>query len=48
MHELSIATELYRLCQDERRACAGGRLLEVRVDCGELSAVEPDLLVFAW
>ena len=48
MHELSIATELYRLCVREREARDAGALLEVYVDCGELSAVEPDLLRFAW
>ena len=48
MHELSIATELYRLCVREREARDAGAMLEVHVDCGELSAVEPDLLRFAW
>ena len=48
MHELSIATELYRLCVRERLARGGGALLEVQVDCGELAAVEPDQLAFAW
>ena len=48
MHELSIAHEILRTC---RHAVAGhgqGRLETVRVVVGELSAVEPDLLCFAW
>lgn len=48
MHELGIAAETHRLC---RESLAGGepmRLVRVRVAVGELSAVEPDLLVFAW
>jgi len=48
VHELSIAHEILRTC---RHAVAGhgpGRLETVRVAVGELSAVEPDLLCFAW
>jgi hydrogenase nickel incorporation protein HypA/HybF len=48
LHELSIAQEIYRA---SRAAVAGhgpGRLETVMVAVGELSAVEPDLLVFAW
>ena len=48
MHELAIAQEIYRA---SRTAVAGhgpGRLETVTVAVGELSAVEPDLLVFAW
>jgi hydrogenase nickel incorporation protein HypA/HybF len=48
MHELSIAAEIYRVCRREVEARGAGRLEEVRVAVGELSAVEPDLLAFAW
>jgi len=48
MHELSIATEIHRSCRQELARRGGERLLEVRVAIGELSAVEPDLLGFAW
>ncbi len=48
MHELSVATELYRACRTEVQARGGGRLTEVSVAVGELSAVEPELLRFAW
>ena len=46
MHELGIATSIYRTCLDV--LAARGRLEQVRVAVGELSAVEPDLLLFAW
>jgi hydrogenase nickel incorporation protein HypA/HybF len=48
MHELSIAEEILatsRRVVDER---GGGRLVRVRVAIGELAAIEPDLLRFAW
>ncbi len=48
MHELSIATELYRQVQSEIETRGGGQLESVIVAVGELSAVEPDLLEFAW
>ncbi len=46
MHELSVATELYRACRTELEARGGGRLSEARIAVGELSAVEPELLRF--
>jgi hydrogenase nickel incorporation protein HypA/HybF len=48
VHELSVATELYAACRDEIALRGGGVLASVTVDVGELSAVEPDLLRFAW
>lgn len=48
MHELSLATELLRLCRAERARHAAGRVAEVRVAIGELSSVEPRLLAHAW
>jgi len=48
MHELSIVTEIRRI---SRAAVAGegeGRLEEVVVAVGELSGVEPELLLRAW
>ena len=48
MHELSIATELVRACRSELAARGGGRLVGVAVRVGELSAVEPDLLRYAF
>lgn len=48
MHELSLATDIYRTCRATIDARGAGRLDEVRVAIGELSAVEPELLVYAW
>lgn len=48
MHELSIATSIYEACRKAVAANGGGRLASVRVAVGELSAVEPDLLRYAW
>ena len=46
MHELSIAEELLRLAR--QRLVAGQRLGTVRLAVGELAAVAPALLQFAW
>jgi hydrogenase nickel incorporation protein HypA/HybF len=48
MHELSIAEALLGVCERELASHGGGRLETVLVAVGELSAVEPDLLRFAW
>ena len=48
MHELNLATEIYRTCRSTIDARGPGRLDAVRVAIGELSAVEPELLVYAW
>ncbi len=48
MHELSVATELYHACRTELEARGGGRLSEASIAVGELAAVEPELLRFAW
>jgi hydrogenase nickel incorporation protein HypA/HybF len=48
MHELGIAMEIYRSCREAGDARQAGRLQAVKVAIGELSAVEPDLLRFAW
>jgi len=48
MHELSIASEIYRVSRQEAEKRGAGRLEEVRIAVGELSAVEPELLAFAW
>lgn len=46
MHELSLANDVLRACVSKLPAEA--RLGRVRLAVGELSAVEPDLLRFAW
>jgi hydrogenase nickel incorporation protein HypA/HybF len=48
MHELSLVTEVHRACRARVDAQGGGRLEHVTIAVGELSAVEPDLLAFAW
>ncbi len=48
MHELAIAHEIYRSCRAVVAEQGGGRLTEVRVAVGELTAIEPELLAFAW
>jgi hydrogenase nickel incorporation protein HypA/HybF len=48
MHEMGIALEIYRVCREAAQAHGGGRIERVRVEIGELAAVEPDLLMFAW
>lgn len=48
MHELNLATEIHRTCRATIAARGGGRLDSVRVAVGELSAVEPELLRYAW
>jgi hydrogenase nickel incorporation protein HypA/HybF len=48
VHEMGIAIEVYRTCRETIEAHGGGRLQGVRLAVGELSAVEPNLLVSAW
>jgi Zn finger protein HypA/HybF involved in hydrogenase expression len=45
---MSIAVEIYRVCREAVKDHGPGRIERVRVAVGELSAVEPDLLDFAW
>ena len=48
VHEMGIALEVYRTCRETVEAHGGGRLRQARLAVGELSAVEPELLVYAW
>jgi Zn finger protein HypA/HybF involved in hydrogenase expression len=48
LHEFGIAHEIYRVCRESMRAHAPAQLTRVKVAVGELAAVEPDLLSFAW
>jgi len=48
MHELSIAQEVLAASDRVLVEHGGARLLRVRVAVGELTAIEPDLLRFAW
>ncbi len=46
MHEMGIALEILRICR--QHVPQGARLERVTVAVGELSAVEPELLLSAW
>ncbi|MCP4901738.1 MAG: hydrogenase maturation nickel metallochaperone HypA [bacterium] len=48
MHEMGIALEIFRHCEEQMVIHGGIRIEVVRVAIGELSAVEPDLLKYAW
>ncbi|PWB78729.1 MAG: hydrogenase maturation nickel metallochaperone HypA [Holophagae bacterium] len=45
---MGIALEIHRVCRDAARQHGPGRIESVRVAVGELTAVEPELLRFAW
>ena len=48
MHEMTIAAEIQRIGRATVERNGDGRLDSVRVAVGELTAIEPQLLVFAW
>jgi hydrogenase nickel incorporation protein HypA/HybF len=48
MHEMSIATEIYRLSREAMEEGGGVRLESVAVAVGDRTGVEPELLSFAW
>jgi hydrogenase nickel incorporation protein HypA/HybF len=48
MHEMGLVVEIRRLAHEAVAGRGPGRLEKVRIAVGELSAVEPDLLEFAW
>lgn len=48
MHETAIAMEILRVSQKTLEESGGSKLLRIKVAVGELSAVEPELLLYAW
>jgi Zn finger protein HypA/HybF involved in hydrogenase expression len=48
MHELGIALDIYHACREAVRGHGPGRIERVKVAVGELAALEPDLIAFAW
>lgn len=48
MHEMGLAAEIHRIAREAAEAHGGGPLESVAVAVGELSAVEPELLGYAW
>jgi len=45
---MSIAVEVYSQCREAVASYGAGRIASVHLAVGELSAVEPDLISFAW
>ncbi len=45
---MGVAAEVYRIARETADGRRGGAIESVRIVVGELSAVEPDLLQFAW
>ncbi|MFN3413996.1 MAG: hydrogenase maturation nickel metallochaperone HypA [Thermoanaerobaculum sp.] len=48
MHETSIALEILKTSESILTQHGGSRIVRVKVAVGELSAVEPELLHYAW
>ncbi len=48
MHEMGLAADIHRIARGAADDHGGGALESVTVIVGELAAVEPDLLEFAW
>lgn len=48
MHEMGLAMSVYETCREAVIPHGQGRIEWVRLAVGELSAVEPELLRFAW
>ena len=48
MHETGIAAEIRRIARDAVAGRGPGRITCVRLAIGDLAAVEPELLAFAW
>jgi hydrogenase nickel incorporation protein HypA/HybF len=48
VHEMGLAAEIYRIGRRSADDGGGGPLESVTVVIGELAAVEPELLEFAW
>ena len=48
VHEVGLAAEIHRIAREAAEGRGGGRLETVTVVIGDLAAVEPDLLEFAW
>lgn len=45
---MGIALEIHRVCREALGPHGAGRIESVRVAVGELTAIEPELLRFAW
>jgi hydrogenase nickel incorporation protein HypA/HybF len=48
MHEMGVAAEIHRIARESVEGRGPGRITHVRLAVGELAAIEPELLAFAW
>jgi hydrogenase nickel incorporation protein HypA/HybF len=48
MHEMGVAAEIRRIAREAVADRGAGRITRVRLAVGDLAAVEPELLVYAW
>ena len=48
MHEMGVATEIRRIAREAVADRGPGRITKVRLAVGDLAAVEPEILAFAW
>ncbi len=48
MHELGLTSDILAICEASLAAHGRGRIEVVRLRVGDLAAVEPDLLRYAW
>ncbi|MDR2123167.1 MAG: hydrogenase maturation nickel metallochaperone HypA [Flavobacteriaceae bacterium] len=48
MHELSVATSILRIAEEEVEKVKGKKVKEITLKIGKLSGVELDSLKFAW
>ena len=48
MHEMGVATEILRIARESVADRGAGRITRVRLAVGDLAAVEPEILAYAW
>lgn len=48
MHEMGVAAEVRRIAREAVAGRGPGRITRVRLAIGDLAAVEPELLAYAW
>jgi len=48
MHEMGVATEIRRIARESVAGRGAGRITHVRLAVGDLAAVEPEILRYAW
>lgn len=48
MHEMGVAAEIHRIARESVAGRGAGRITRVRLAVGDLAAVEPELIAYAW